>query len=82
MLSRCKILFDSHEVRNLEIFVHLESDRVPLVAIKAWFPDESKIEEVKLARTCGELCAFVLRLSAARGRSSSQKIWVKIGKVL
>ena len=32
---------------SLEIFVHLESDRVPLVAIKAWLPDELKIEEIE-----------------------------------
>ena len=32
---------------SLEIFVHLESDRVPLVAIKAWLPNELKIEEIE-----------------------------------
>lgn len=31
---------------SLEIFVHLESDRVSLVAIKAHIPDELEIEEI------------------------------------
>ena len=31
---------ESLALASLEIFVHLESDRVPLVPIKAWLPDE------------------------------------------
>jgi RES domain-containing protein len=32
---------------SLEVFVHLESDRVKLVAIKLNIPDEMEIEEIK-----------------------------------
>ena len=38
---------ESLALASLEIFVHLESDRVSLVAIKAWLPDELKIEEIE-----------------------------------
>lgn len=38
---------ESLALASLEIFVHLESDRVPLVAIKAWLPEELEIEEIK-----------------------------------
>ncbi len=31
---------------SLEIFVHAESDKIPLVAIKAWLPDDSLMEEI------------------------------------
>jgi RES domain-containing protein len=41
---------ESLALASLEIFVHLESDRVPLVAVKAWMSDELKIEEVKSER--------------------------------
>ncbi|MGB5635665.1 MAG: RES family NAD+ phosphorylase [Waterburya sp.] len=39
---------ESLALASLEIFVHLESDRVPLVAIKANIPDELEIEEIKV----------------------------------
>ncbi len=39
---------ESLALASLEIFVHLESDRLPLVAIKAYLPDELEIGEVKL----------------------------------
>ncbi len=39
---------ESLALASLEIFVHLESDRVPLVTIKAWLPDELEIEEIQL----------------------------------
>ena len=39
---------ESLALASLEIFVHLESDRVPLVAIKAHLPTNLKVEEVKL----------------------------------
>ena len=38
---------ESLALASLEIFVHLESDRVPLVATKAWLPEELEVEEVK-----------------------------------
>ena len=38
---------ESLALASLEIFVHLESDRIPLVAIKAWLPDELEIEEIE-----------------------------------
>ncbi|GAB4540530.1 MAG: RES family NAD+ phosphorylase [Pleurocapsa sp.] len=38
---------ESLALASLEIFVHLESDRVPLVAIKAWMSDELEIEEIE-----------------------------------
>ena len=38
---------ESLALASLEIFVHLESDRVSLVAIKAWLPDKLKIEEIE-----------------------------------
>ncbi len=38
---------DSLALASLEIFVHLESDLVPLVAIKAWLSDELEIEEIE-----------------------------------
>ena len=41
---------ESLALASLEIFVHLESDRVPLVAIKAWLPDELKVEEIEPER--------------------------------
>ncbi len=41
---------ESLALASLEIFVHLESDRVPLVAIKAWLPDELEIEELEPER--------------------------------
>ncbi len=37
---------ESLALASLEIFVHLESDNVPLVAIKAWLGDEMEIEEI------------------------------------
>ncbi len=40
---------ESLALASLEIFVHLESDNVPLVAIKAWLPDELEIEEISLS---------------------------------
>ncbi len=39
---------ESLALASLEIFVHLESDRVALVAIKANIPDELKIEKIKI----------------------------------
>lgn len=39
---------ESLALASLEIFVHLESDCIPLIAIRAWLPDELQIEEVKL----------------------------------
>lgn len=39
---------ESLALASLEIFVHLESDNVPLVAIKTWLPDELEIEEISL----------------------------------
>ena len=33
---------------SLEVFVHLESDRVKLVAIRAKIPQKLKIEEIKI----------------------------------
>ncbi len=38
---------ESLALASLEIFVHLESDRVPLVAIKVCLPDELEIEEIE-----------------------------------
>ena len=38
---------ESLALASLEIFVHLESDRVPLVAIKAMMSDELEIEELE-----------------------------------
>ena len=38
---------ESLALASLEIFVHLESDRIPLIAIKAWLPNELKIEEIE-----------------------------------
>ncbi|MEM9273921.1 MAG: RES family NAD+ phosphorylase [Cyanobacteria bacterium P01_F01_bin.143] len=38
---------DSLALASLEIFVHLESDRVPLKAIKAHISDRLSIEEIK-----------------------------------
>lgn len=44
-----KIIYtaESLALASLEIFVHMESDRISLVAIKAWLPEELEIEEVK-----------------------------------
>ncbi|NJL51227.1 MAG: RES family NAD+ phosphorylase [Hydrococcus sp. SU_1_0] len=39
---------ESLALASLEIFVHLESDRVPLVAIKANIPDGLEMEEIKI----------------------------------
>jgi RES domain-containing protein len=39
---------ESLTLASLEIFVHLESDRVPLVAIKANIPDGLEMEEIKI----------------------------------
>jgi RES domain-containing protein len=33
---------------TLEVFVHIESDRIPLIAIKAWISDDIEIEEVNI----------------------------------
>ena len=43
-----KIIYtaESLALATLEIFVHLESDRVPLVAIKAYIEDKLAVEEV------------------------------------
>jgi RES domain-containing protein len=38
---------ESLALASLEIFVHLESDRLPLIAIKAWLPEVLEIEEVQ-----------------------------------
>jgi RES domain-containing protein len=35
---------------TLEIFVHLESDRIPLVAIRAEIPDDIAIQEVEIEK--------------------------------
>ncbi|MEN9871983.1 MAG: hypothetical protein RLZZ171_2975 [Cyanobacteriota bacterium] len=45
-----KIIYtaESLALASLEIFVHLESDRVPLVSIKAHLPTNLEVEEVKL----------------------------------
>lgn len=45
-----KIVYTSESLAlaSLEIFVHLESDRISLAAIKAWLPNELKTEEVKV----------------------------------
>ena len=37
---------ESLALATLEIFVHIESNRLPLVAIRAWLPDELAIEEI------------------------------------
>ena len=37
---------ESLALASLEIFVHLESDNVPLVGIKAWLDNQMEIEEI------------------------------------
>lgn len=37
---------ESLALATLEVFVHTESDRIPLVAIRGWLRDDSAIEEV------------------------------------
>jgi RES domain-containing protein len=41
---------ESLALASLEIFVHLESDRLSLVAIRAWISDEIEIESVERDR--------------------------------
>lgn len=39
---------ESLALATLEVFVHIESDRIPLIAIKAWISDDIEIEEVNI----------------------------------
>lgn len=39
---------ESLALATLEIFVHTESNKIPLVAIRAWLPDDLDIEEVDI----------------------------------
>ena len=38
---------ESLALASLEVFVHTESDRIPLVAIRAFLPEDTVIEEVE-----------------------------------
>ena len=46
--SKIVYIAESLALASLEIFVHLESDRVPLVAIKAWLPNELESEGIQI----------------------------------
>lgn len=41
---------ESLALASLEVFVHTESDRIPLVAIRAFLSEDTVIEEVKASR--------------------------------
>ena len=73
---------ESLALASLEIFVHLESDRVPLVAIKAHLPEESEIEEVeaqKLPENWQETAAYPILQE--RGREWLTELRTPILKV-
>jgi RES domain-containing protein len=38
---------ESLALASLEVFVHTESDKIPLIAIRAFIPEEVAIEEIK-----------------------------------
>jgi RES domain-containing protein len=40
---------ESLALASLEVFVHTESDKIPLIAIRAFIPEEVAIEEIKIA---------------------------------
>ena len=40
---------ESLALATWEVFVHTQSDRIPLVAIRALLPDDSAIEEIKVS---------------------------------
>jgi RES domain-containing protein len=40
---------ESLALASLEVFVHTESDKIPLIAIQAFIPEEVAIEEIKIA---------------------------------